>query len=169
MATGPVNEAPYRLIDGVLFGADVVVLSFTNLYGCRIGSRTRVGPFVEIQSGSSIGSDCKVQSHSFICDGVTIGDGVFIGHGVVFTNDKQPRATSSEGKLKASDDYELEATEVGQGASLGSGAVIVGGVHIGEGAMVGAGAVVTRDVPAGATVIGNPARAVASDQGPRDA
>lgn len=156
----PSNQAPHRLISGVRFGEDVIVHPFTNLYGCRIGARTRVGPFVEIQRGATIGSDCKIQSHTFICDGVTIGDGAFVGHGVIFINDNDPRATAEGGRLKTANDWELRRTIVEPGASLGSGAVILGGLRIGAGAMVGAGAVVTRDVPSGSTVAGNPARLI---------
>jgi len=155
----PVNDAPYRLIDDVSFGSGVVVHSFTNLYGCRIGDGSRIGTFVEIQRGAAIGAACKIQSHSFICDGVTIGDGVFVGHGVVFINDKRPRATAGGGALQTENDWTLLPTHVGDGASIGSGAVILGGVAIGAGATIGAGAVVTRDVAAGATVAGVPARA----------
>ena len=158
MASGPANEAPYRLIDDVRFGDGVVVQSFTNLYGCRIGDRTRIGPFVEIQRGAVVGADCKIQSHAFICDGVTIEDEVFVGHGVLFINDKRPRATTDDGHLQTEDDWELLPTVVERGASLGSGAVILGGVRIGEGALVGAGAVVTREVTPSEVVAGNPAR-----------
>jgi UDP-2-acetamido-3-amino-2,3-dideoxy-glucuronate N-acetyltransferase len=154
----PCNDAPYRLINEVTFGEDVVVYSFTNLYGCRIGARTRIGPYVEVQRGVTIGSDCKIQSHAFVCDGVTIGDAAFIGHGVIFINDNVPRATTPDGHLRTPGDWERQRTTVAHGASLGSGAVVLGGLHIGEGAVVGAGAVVTRDVPAGAKVAGNPAR-----------
>lgn len=160
MADAPANDAPHRLITDVDFGADVVVQSFTNLYGCRIGDRTRVGPFVEIQRGATVGADCKLQSHSFVCDGVEIGDRVFIGHGVMFVNDKRPRATSADGTLQTEDDWTLLRTVVRDGASIGSGAVILGGVEIGVGALVGAGAVVTRDVAAGETVAGVPARSL---------
>lgn len=158
MPDAPANDAPYRLIDGVEFGADVFVGPFTNLYGCRIGDGTRVGPFVEIQRGAVIGERCKIQSHSFICDGVEIGDEVFVGHNVVFINDKRPRATNESGELQAGDDWTLVRTVVERGASLGSGAVIMGGIRIGESALVGAGAVVTTDVGAGETVVGSPAR-----------
>ncbi|HEY1285830.1 MAG TPA: acyltransferase [Solirubrobacterales bacterium] len=151
-------EARLREIHDVAFGEDVVVHPFTNLYGCRIGSRTRIGPFVEIQRGAEIGADCKVQSHSFICDGVRIEDGAFIGHGVTFVNDKFPRATNESGALQTEDDWELLVTLVERGASIGSGATVLGGVRIGPGAIVGAGAVVTRDVAPGETVAGNPAR-----------
>ena len=157
MTSEPANDAPYRLINDVLFGDDVVVQPFTNLYGCRIGDRTRIGPFVEVQRGAVIGADCKIQSHAFICDGVTIEDEVFVGHGVMFINDKRPRATTG-GVLQTDTDWELVRTHVRRGASIGSGASILGGTEVGEQALVGAGAVVTRDVPPGSTVFGNPAR-----------
>lgn len=158
MADGPANDAPYRLIDDVTFGDGVVVASFTNLYGCELGDETRVGPFVEVQRGVRIGKRCKIQSHSFICDGVEIQDEVFVGHNVVFINDSRPRATTEEGTLQTGEDWTLLSTVVERRASLGSGAVILGGVRIGEGALIGAGAVVTRDVAAGETVAGVPAR-----------
>ena len=154
----PVNDAPFRLIDDVVFGENVTVYSFTNLYGCRIGPNSRIGPFVEIQRGAIIGANCKVQSHSFVCDGVEIEDDVFVGHGVMFINDKYPRATTPEGVLQAEGDWQLLRTVVERRATLGSGAVILGGIRVGADALVGAGAVVTRDVPPGATVVGNPAR-----------
>jgi acetyltransferase-like isoleucine patch superfamily enzyme len=158
MSNAPSNDAPHRLINDVEFGENVVVYSFVNLYGCSIGDRTQVGTFVEIQRGARIGARCKIQSHTFICDGVTIGDGVFVGHGVIFINDKRPRATADGGRLQTEADWTLLATTIEDGASLGSGSVILGGVRVGAGATVGAGAVVTRDVPAGATVAGTPAR-----------
>jgi UDP-2-acetamido-3-amino-2,3-dideoxy-glucuronate N-acetyltransferase len=158
MADAPVNDAPYRLIDGVEFGDGVVVYSYVNLYGCTIGAQTRIGTFVEISSGVRIGERCKIQSHSYICDGVVIGDGAFIGHGVVFVNDKYPRATNGDGRLQSTDDWEMLATHIGDGASIGSGATILGGVRVGDRAIVGAGAVVTKDVAPGAVVAGNPAR-----------
>jgi UDP-2-acetamido-3-amino-2,3-dideoxy-glucuronate N-acetyltransferase len=161
MADAPANDAPYRLLSNVDFGDDVVVQAFTNLYGCRIGDHTRVGPFVEIQSGVEIGASCKIQSHSFICTGVTIEDEVFVGHGVVFINDKRPRATTEEGELQTDEDWELVETVIERRASLGSGAIIMGGVRVGAGAIVGAGATVTKDVPPGEVVAGNPARALA--------
>jgi UDP-2-acetamido-3-amino-2,3-dideoxy-glucuronate N-acetyltransferase len=161
MADAPANDAPYRLLSNVDFGDDVVVQAFTNLYGCRIGDHTRVGPFVEIQSGVEIGASCKIQSHSFICTGVTIEDEVFVGHGVVFINDKRPRATTEEGELQTDEDWELVETVIERRASLGSGAIIMGGVRVGAGAIVGAGATVTKDVPSGEVVAGNPARALA--------
>jgi acetyltransferase-like isoleucine patch superfamily enzyme len=165
MPEQPVNDAPYRLIRDVSFGRDVTVQAFTSLYGCRIGDETRIGPFVEIQRGAAIGSRCKVQSHTFICEGVTIEDEVFVGHGVMFINDIRPRATTHDGALQTDADWPLARVVVERRASLGSGAVIVGGVRIGEAALVGAGAVVTRDVAAGETVAGVPARALASHRG----
>jgi acetyltransferase-like isoleucine patch superfamily enzyme len=170
VADVPRNDAPYRLLADVEFGEDVVVQSFTNLYGCSIGDGTRVGPFVEVQRGATIGARCKIQSHSFICDGVEIGDEVFVGHGVIFINDKRPRATAEDGTLQTDDDWELVRTRIGSRASLGSGAIVMGGITIGQDALVGAGAVVTHDVPAGATVVGTPARELAlASWSPRDA
>src|SRR5437868_6709958 len=130
VADGPVNDAPYRLIDDVEFGENVVVYPFTNLYGCKIGDNTRIGPYVEIQRGAVIGANCKVQSHTFICDGVTIENGVFVGHGVMFINDKRPRATTQRGRLQDAADWDLLRTVVERGASVGSGAVILGGVIV---------------------------------------
>lgn len=153
----PVNDAPNRLIRDVHFGDGVVVHSFTNLYGCRVGSDTRIGTFVEVQRGAEIGAFCKVQSHTFVCEGVRIGDRVFVGHGVTFINDRHPRATSADGSLQTEDDWQLIETVVEDDASIGSGATILCGVRIGAGAQVGAGAVVTKDVAPGATVVGNPA------------
>jgi UDP-2-acetamido-3-amino-2,3-dideoxy-glucuronate N-acetyltransferase len=158
----PANDVPYRLIDEVEFGRDVVVGPFTNLYGCRIGDETRIGPFVEVQRGVVIGARCKIQSHTFICTGVELRDEIFIGHGVMFINDRYPRATTPAGTLLTDGEWALERTLVAERAALGSGAVILCGVSIGAGAIVGAGAVVTRDVAAGETVAGVPARALAS-------
>jgi UDP-2-acetamido-3-amino-2,3-dideoxy-glucuronate N-acetyltransferase len=158
VANDPANDAPSRLIEGVTFGEDVIVGPFTNLYGCAVGDGSRIGPFVEIQRGVRIGARCKVQSHTFVCEGVTLEDEVFVGHGVMFVNDKYPRATTEAGALQVADDWQTLETVVEQGASLGSGAVIMGGVRIGTQATVGAGAVVTRDVAPGTTVVGSPAR-----------
>jgi UDP-2-acetamido-3-amino-2,3-dideoxy-glucuronate N-acetyltransferase len=157
----PSNEAPFRELHDVELGEDVVVQKFTNLYGCRIGDRSRIGAFVEIQAGASVGASCKVQSHTFVCEGVEIGDRVFVGHGVTFVNDKRPRASDPQGRLLGPEDWELLATIVEDDVSIGSGATILGGVRLGRGALVGAGAVVTRDVAAGAVVAGNPARSLA--------
>jgi acetyltransferase-like isoleucine patch superfamily enzyme len=164
VADRPANEAPYRLLNDVEFGRGVVVHPFTNLYGCQIGDESRIGPFVEIQSRVEIGARCKIQSHSFICSGVTIADEVFIGHGVLFINDKRPRATTDDGELQTGEDWTLLPTVVERGASLGSGCVVLGGIRIGAGALVGAGAVVTRDVSAGEVVAGIPARAVVAER-----
>lgn len=158
----PANEAPYRLLADVELGEGVEIYSFTNLYGCRVGAGTRIGTFVEVQRGATIGSACKIQSHSFICDGVTIEDEVFVGHGVVFVNDKRPRATAAGGGLQTEDDWDLLETVVERGATIGSGATVLGGVRIGAGATVGAGAVVSRDVEPGETVAGVPARLLPS-------
>jgi UDP-2-acetamido-3-amino-2,3-dideoxy-glucuronate N-acetyltransferase len=158
LADGPVNDAPYRLIDGVDFGENVIVRSFTNLYGCRIGDNTQIWTFVEIQRGAVIGANCKIQSHSFVCDGVTIEDEVFVSHAVSFVNDKFPRAVSATGEFQTEADWTLLPTRVERGAAIGTGAVILGGVTIGSRSLIGAGAVVTRDVNPGETVAGNPAR-----------
>ena len=158
MPASPANDAPYRLIDDVDFGENVIVSPFTNLYGCRIGAETRVGPFVEIQRDAVIGARCKIQSHTFICTGVEIEDEVFVGHGTLFINDKLPRATTEEGALKTEADWKLERTVVERGAALGSGTVVLSGIRVGAGALVGAGAVVTQDVAPGETVAGVPAR-----------
>ena len=147
-----------RIADDVVLGEDVSIVAFANLYGCTIGDQTKIGPFVEIQAGATIGARCKVSSHTFVCEGVTIEDEVFIGHHVCFTNDLMPRATNAEGRLQTGDDWELETTVVRRGASIGSGAVILAGIEIGEGAVVGAGAVVTKDVAARELVAGVPAR-----------
>lgn len=151
----------------VVLGQDVSIYHFVNLYGCTIGDSTRIGSFVEIQKGARIGRNCKVSSHTFICEGVTVEDEVFIGHGVQFINDKYPRATRADGTLQTEADWTVERTRVGRGASIGTGATILGGIQIGERAIIGAGSVVTKDVPAGAIVAGNPAKiikAVMSDE-----
>jgi acetyltransferase-like isoleucine patch superfamily enzyme len=151
----------YRCIaDDVKLGEDVKIYNFVNLYGCEIGSRTKIGAFVEIQKGAKIGSDCKVSSHTFVCEGVTIEDGVFIGHQVVFINDRFPRATNGDGRLQTEEDWVVQQTRVQRGASIGSGSVILCNITIGENAIVGAGSVVTKDVPANAVVAGNPARLI---------
>jgi UDP-2-acetamido-3-amino-2,3-dideoxy-glucuronate N-acetyltransferase len=143
----------------VKLGRDVTIYNFVNLYGCEIGDGSKIGSFVEIQKGARVGRNCKVSSHTFICEGVTIEDEVFIGHGVIFINDRYPRATRPDGVMQADVDWEVVPTTVKRGASIGSGATILCGLTIGERAIVGAGALVTKDVPAGETVAGNPARA----------
>ena len=159
MSDHPANDAPYRLIDDVKFGENVVVYPFTNLYGCAIGDNSRVGPFVEIQQGVRIGANCKIQSHAFICTGVEIEAGVFVSHGVIFINDKYPRATA-DGRLQDKGDWELLPTTVERGATLGSGAIILGGLRIGQRALVCAGAVVTQSVHSGHVVVGDPAQPI---------
>ncbi len=146
----------------VRLGENVVIHhpDLVNLYGCSIGAGSRVGTFVEIQKGAAIGENCKISSHSFVCEGVTIEDGVFVGHGVMFTNDLQPRAVNLDGSLQSDADWSVVPTLVKRYASIGSNATIVAGVTIGEGAQIGAGAVVTRDVPAYAVVAGVPARII---------
>jgi len=146
-----------RVAPDVRLGRGVRMYAFVNLYGCTIGDDTTIGTFVEIQKGAVIGARCKIQSHTFICEGVTIEDEVFVGHNVNFINDTYPRATT-DGALQTEADWQLVPTLVRRGASLGTGSTILGGVTIGEGAIVGAGSVVTRDVPARAVVAGNPAR-----------
>jgi acetyltransferase-like isoleucine patch superfamily enzyme len=145
-------------------GVVIVHRDLVNLYGCRIGAGTRIGAFVEIQKGAVVGRRCKISSHSFVCEGVTIEDEVFIGHGVVFINDRYPRAASG-GRLQTEADWRVIPTRVCRGASIGSGAAVLCGVTIGEGALVGAGAVVTRDVAPGATVAGVPARVLLRSAG----
>jgi acetyltransferase-like isoleucine patch superfamily enzyme len=147
-----------RIAPDVILGRDVRIFAFVNLYGCKIGDESKIGAFVEIQKGATIGQRVKVSSHTFICEGVTIEDEVFVGHGVVFLNDKYPRATSANGELQTEADWVCIPTLVKRGASIGSNATIMCGVTIGERAMVGAGSVVTRDVPDGAVVAGVPAR-----------
>jgi acetyltransferase-like isoleucine patch superfamily enzyme len=151
------------IADSVQLGKDVVIHhpSLVNLYGCRIGDGSRVGTFVEIQRGADIGRNCKISSHTFICEGVTIEDGVFVGHGVMFINDLYPRAVNADGSLQTDADWTLVQTRVEEGASIGSNATILAGVTIGRGALVGAGAVVTHDVAPFSTVAGVPARRLA--------
>jgi acetyltransferase-like isoleucine patch superfamily enzyme len=142
----------------VILGANVVLADFINLYGCRIGDNTKVGPFVEIQKGCTIGKNCKIQSHSFLCEGVCIEDEAFVGHGVMFINDRYPRSATASGQLQTEADWKVVPTVIKKGASIGSNATILCGVTVGEGAIVGAGSVVTKDVSPGVIVAGNPAR-----------
>ncbi len=142
----------------VQLGEDVKLSQFINLYGCQVGDHTKIGAFVEIQKNARIGKNCKISSHTFVCEGVTIEDNVFVGHGVTFINDAYPRATNSEGELQSEEDWKVVPTLVKKGASIGSGATILSNVIIGENALVGAGSVVTRDVPDNAIVAGNPAK-----------
>lgn len=149
-----------RIAPDVKFGKNVKLFDFINLYGCEIGDETMIGCFVEIQKGAKVGSRCKISSHVFICEGVTIEDEVFIGHGVMFTNDLQPRAVDPQGNILAYGDWQCHPTLVRRGASIGSGSTLLGGITVGENAMVGAGSVVVRDVLANTTVVGNPAKPV---------
>ena len=142
----------------VKLGQNVRLSKFINLYGCEIGDETKIGAFVEIQKNARVGRRCKISSHTFICEGVTIEDNVFIGHGVMFTNDSYPRATTDDGQLQTEADWKVEKTVVKRSASIGTGATILPNTCIGENAIVGAGSVVTRDVPANAIVAGNPAK-----------
>ena len=150
---------PYVCISpGVKLGKDVKFSKFINLYGCEIGDETKIGAFVEIQKNAKIGKRCKISSHTFICEGVTIEDNVFIGHGVIFINDTYPRATTAAGELQTEADWKVERTVIKRGASIGSGATILSNTTVGENAIVGAGSVVTRNVPANSVVAGNPAK-----------
>ena len=150
---------PYQCIaPDVKLGQNVKLSKFINLYGCEIGDESKIGAFVEIQKNASVGERCKISSHTFICEGVTIEDNVFIGHGVMFINDSFPRATAADGNLQTEADWKVERTVVKKGASIGSGATILSNVSIGENAIVGAGSVVTKDVPPGSIVVGNPAK-----------
>ena len=148
--------------DDVKLGKGVELSKFINLYGCEVGDETKIGAFVEIQKNAKIGKRCKISSHTFICEGVTIEDNVFVGHGVTFTNDSYPHATTPEGELQTEQDWHVETTLIKQGASIGSGATILSNITIGEHAIVGAGSVVTKDVAAHSIVVGNPAKAIRS-------
>jgi UDP-2-acetamido-3-amino-2,3-dideoxy-glucuronate N-acetyltransferase len=142
----------------VKLGKDVKLSKFINLYGCEIGDETKIGAFVEIQKNARVGRRCKISSHTFICEGVTIEDNVFIGHSVTFINDSFPRSTTADGELQTEADWHVEKTRIARGASIGSGSTILSNVTVGENAIVGAGSVVTRDVPANVIVVGNPAK-----------
>jgi acetyltransferase-like isoleucine patch superfamily enzyme len=152
----------------VKLGRDVKLSKFINLYGCEIGDETKIGAFVEIQKNASVGKRCKISSHTFICEGVTIEDSVFVGHNVAFINDSYPRSTTAEGGLQTESDWRVERTLVKKGASIGSGCTILANITIGENALVGAGSVVTKDVPANAIVAGNPARLLRYIEQPRE-
>jgi acetyltransferase-like isoleucine patch superfamily enzyme len=152
------TDNPKQSLNNVKVGKDVKIYDFVNAYGCSIDDGSKVGTFVEIQKGVSIGKNCKISSHSFICEGVTIEDNVFIGHNVTFINDRVPRATRPDGSMQTEEDWTMENTLIGAGASIGSSVTIMCGVKIGEGALIGAGSVVTKDVPANAKAYGNPAK-----------
>jgi acetyltransferase-like isoleucine patch superfamily enzyme len=149
-----------RISPDVKLGKNVRIYDFTNLYGCEIGDDVKIGTFVEIQKGARIGNRCKISSHTFICEGVTLEDEVFVGHNVTFINDRHPRATNGTGQLQTEADWTCDSTLVKRGASIGSGATLLCGITVGENALIGAGSVVTNDVPPGAVVAGNPARLV---------
>ena len=156
-------KTPYELFlisENVKLGKDVKIFSFVNLYGCEIDDRTKIGTFVEIQKGAKIGKDCKISSHTFICEGVVIEDKVFIGHNVTFINDKYPKATNSDWSLREENDWECEKTTVKTGASIGSSVTILCGINIGENATIGAGSVVKKDVPKNSKVVGIPAQKI---------
>jgi acetyltransferase-like isoleucine patch superfamily enzyme len=160
----PPNPSWRRIAPDVRLGKNVRICDFTNLYGCEIGDDVKIGTFVEIQKGVKIGNRCKISSHTFICEGVTLEDEIFIGHNVTFTNDRYPRATNESGQLQTDADWICIPTLIKRGASIGSGATLLCGVTVGEDAMVGVGSVVTKDVPRGAVVAGNPARVIHSLQ-----
>jgi acetyltransferase-like isoleucine patch superfamily enzyme len=161
------NADHIRIAPDVKLGEGVQLHGFVNLYGCEIGDHTRIGTFVEIQKNVKVGARCKISSHTFICEGVTIHDEVFVGHGVTFVNDRFPRAATSEGVPQGPDDWECQRTVVETGASIGSGSTLLGGLTVGRGAMVGAGSVVTRDVAPLSVVAGNPARPLPGAAGSR--
>ena len=154
------EQSERRSLNNVKVGKDVKIFNFVNAYGCEIGDGSKVGAFVEIQKGAVIGKNCKISSHTFVCEGVYIEDFVFVGHSVTFINDRIPRAANPDGTMQTEEDWTLETTRVCKGASIGSGSTILCGITIGEGALVGAGSVVTKNVPAHAVVAGNPAKII---------
>jgi acetyltransferase-like isoleucine patch superfamily enzyme len=149
-----------KIVSSVILGENVSLQDFINLYGCRIGDNTKIGPFVEIQKNVTVGRNCKIQSHSFLCEGISIEDEAFIGHGVMFINDRYPRSATASGALQTEADWKVVPTVIKKGASIGSNATILCGVTVGEGAIVGAGSVVTKDVPPRTIVAGNPAKVI---------
>lgn len=155
-------SAALRVSPDVKLGRRVELFAFVNLYGCEIGDETKIGTFVEVQRGVRIGARCKISSHTFVCTGVTIEDEVFVGHGVMFVNDRFPRATAASGTLQTGADWSCQSTLIKRGASIGSGSTLLGGITVGENSIVGAGSVVTKDVPPGVIVAGNPARVLRS-------
>ncbi|MEZ7999836.1 MAG: acyltransferase [Flavobacteriales bacterium] len=154
------EDSPKKSLTNVTVGEDVKIFNFVNAYGCSIGDRTKVGSFVEIQKGADIGKDCKISSHTFICEGVKIGDGVFIGHNVSFINDMYPKAINDDGSLQTEEDWELVKTEIKDHASIGTSVTILGGITIGFNALIGAGSVVTKNIPDNAVAAGNPAKII---------
>jgi UDP-2-acetamido-3-amino-2,3-dideoxy-glucuronate N-acetyltransferase len=160
--------ATRKIAPDVKLGRNVKIYDFVNLYGCEVGDNSKIGTFVEVQKGAKIGRNCKISSHSFICEGVTIDDDVFIGHHVVFINDPYPRSTTEDGKVQTDDDWICVPTQVKRGASIGSNATLLCGITVGENAMIGAGSVVTEDVPENTIVAGNPARILRRIDEPKD-
>ncbi len=158
----PLQPSCQRIAPDVKLGKNVCIRDFANLYGCEIGDDVKIGTFVEIQKGVKIGNRCKISSHTFICEGVTLEDDIFIGHNVTFTNDRFPRATNGKGRLQTDAEWVCIRTLIKRGASIGSGTTLLCGITIGENAMIGAGSVVTKDVPPGTVVAGNPARVIRS-------
>lgn len=154
------EDSPKKSLTNVTVGEDVKIFNFVNAYGCSIGDRTKVGAFVEIQKGAEVGKDCKISSHTFICEGVKIGDGVFIGHNVSFINDMFPKAINEEGSMQTEEDWELVKTEIKDHASIGTSVTILGGLTIGFNALIGAGSVVTKNIPDNAVAAGNPAKII---------
>jgi acetyltransferase-like isoleucine patch superfamily enzyme len=154
------EDSPKKSLTNVTVGEGVKIFNFVNAYGCSIGDRTKVGSFVEIQKGADIGKDCKISSHTFICEGVKIGDGVFIGHNVSFINDMYPKAINDDGSLQTEEDWELVKTEIKDHASIGTSVTILGGITIGFNALIGAGSVVTKNIPDNAVAAGNPAKII---------
>lgn len=154
------SDCTQKIASDVLLGNGIQIHGFVNLYGCEIGDGTRIGAFVEVQKNARIGKNCKISSHTFICEGVSIEDNVFVGHNVTFINDRYPRAVSANGRLQSDRDWECLPTVIRKGASIGSGVTILCGITVGENALIGAGSVVTRDVPPHAIVVGNPARVI---------
>jgi acetyltransferase-like isoleucine patch superfamily enzyme len=163
------NMNEFVCLTNVKLGKDVKLSKFINLYGCEIGDGTKIGAFVEIQKNAFVGRNCKVSSHTFVCEGVTLEDNVFIGHGVTFINDSYPRSTNNDGSMQTEADWKVESTRVKKGASIGSGSTILSKISVGENAIVGAGSVVTRDVPANAIVAGNPAKVLRYVDSPKEA
>ena len=154
------EDSPKKSLTNVTVGEDVKIFNFVNAYGCSIGDRTKVGAFVEIQKGAEVGKDCKISSHTFICEGVKIGDGVFIGHNVSFINDMFPKAINEEGSMQTDEDWELVKPEIKDHASIGTSVTILGGLTIGFNALIGAGSVVTKNIPDNAVAAGNPAKII---------
>ncbi len=153
-------DSPQQSINDVKVGEDVKIYKFVNLYGCTIGNGSKIGTFVEIQRGASVGENCKISSHTFVCEGVHIGNGVFVGHNVSFINDMYPRAINEDGSMQTDEDWEMVETKIGDRVSIGTSATILGGIKIGKNAIIGAGSVVTKDVPENAVVAGNPAKVI---------